>query len=517
MANSVLLIDQSNSHAQALKTYLKRLQVKVHTACTNDEVLIGFEEKDPDIIIADPYLPDGEIVYILKQKKKTKPRTQIIIATDPENVDDAMEAFNADAASYLTRPIKSNGLRFAIEQAQERLVLLHKLSRYERKITDLNNAQTLYQQLFDEVPCYITVQDRNFRLTATNKMFKKDFGDEIGSHCYKIYKHRGSQCQDCPVAATFEDGQSHSTEEIVTSKTGEQVNVITWTAPIRDALGQITQVMEISTNITQIRQLQDHLTSLGLMLGSMSHGVKGMLTALDGGIYQLESGLNKDDPDRIQRAFEQVKQMADRIKKMVLEILYYAKSRELNYHQVEAEKMAWDIVKTVEPLAKKNDISLSIDIDRPLGEIEVDSNWLEVALVNILENAMDACIADTGKKNHLVTFKAYINRLGRLCFIIEDNGMGMDQETREKMFTLFFSSKGSRGTGLGLFIAHHVIRQHGGEVQVESTQRTGSKFQICLPMRQPGKPRAADATVAHELNDKSAIDSQQSGDSTDRA
>ena len=189
---------------------------------------------------------------------------------------------------------------------------------------------------------------------------------------------------------------------------------------------------------------------------------------------------------------------------MVLEILYYAKSRELNYHKVDAEKMAWDIVKTVEPMAEKNDISLSVDIDQSLGEIEVDPNWIEVALVNILENAIDACITDTEKKEHEVVFRTFVNRLDLLCFIIEDNGMGMDQETREKMFTLFFSSKGSRGTGLGLFIAHHVIRQHGGEVQVESTQRAGSKFQICLPMRQPEKQRVTDATTGREFSNKNA-------------
>jgi len=368
------------------------------------------------------------------------------------------------------------------------------LGRYEKKIADLSNAQALYQQLFDEVPCYITVQDRNFLLTATNKMFKKDFGDEIGSHCFEIYKHRSTRCQECPVASTFEDGLSHSTEEIVTSKTGEQYNTITWTAPIRNGMGQITQVMEISTNITQIRQLQDHLTSLGLMLGSMSHGVKGMLTALDGGIYQLESGLTRQDPERIQRAFDQVKQMAERIKKMVLEILYYAKSRELNYQPVDVAQMSRDIIETVKPIAEKNKVRLEVNISQSLGAIEVDPNWVQVALVNILENAIDACISDHDKSEHHVKFKVFLIKPERLCYIIQDNGMGMDQETKEKMFTLFFSSKGSRGTGLGLFIAHHVIRQHGGAVQVESKPQDGSKFQICLPLRHPTQPRLANST-----------------------
>jgi len=494
MADTVLLIDKSKSHAEALGTYLERQQAEVLIVSTNDEVLVSIEKTQPDIVIADPYLPDGEIIYILKQMKKTRPLTQIIIISEPEYIDQAMEEFRHDVASYLFRPVKSHALDFALKQAKDRIALEKKLSRYEKEIADLHNAQRLYQQLFDEVPCYITVQDQNFRLTATNKMFKKDFGDEIGSHCFESYKHRTTRCRECPVAATFEDGLPHSTEEIVTSKTGEQYNVITWTAPIRNGLGQITQVMEISTNITQIRQLQDHLTSLGLMLGSMSHGVKGMLTALDGGIYQLESGLNRQDPERIQRAFDQVKQMAERIKKMVLEILYYAKSRELNYQHVDVAEISQDIVKAVRPVAEKYKVRLEVDISQSVGTIEVDANWVQVAIVNILENAIDACISDQDKSEHHVLFKVFLITPERLCYIIQDNGMGMDQETREKMFTLFFSSKGSRGTGLGLFIAHHVIRQHGGAVQVESKPRDGSKFQICLPIHHPTQPLLANAT-----------------------
>jgi len=494
MANNVLLIDKSRSHAEALATFLERQQADVSIASTNDEVLTSIEKMTPEIVIADPYLPDGEIIYILKQVKRAQPLTQIIVISEQAKLDQAMDEFRQDVSSYLCRPVKSHALNLALRQAKERISLEKKLARCQQKITDLQNAQGLYHQLFDEVPCYITVQDQDFRLTATNKMFKKDFGDEIGAHCFQIYKHRAVRCQECPVAATFEDGQSHSTEEIVTAKTGEQYNVITWTAPIRDSMERITQVLEISTNITQIRQLQDHLTSLGLMLGSMSHGVKGMLTALDGGIYQLESGLSRQNPERIQRAFDQVKQMAERIKKMVLEILYYAKSRELNYESVDVAQMSWDIVETVRPMAEKNNIRLEAEISSSLGTIEVDPNWVQVAIVNILENAIDACTNGQNKTESQVFFKVFLIKPGRVCYIIEDNGMGMDQETKEKMFTLFFSSKGSRGTGLGLFIAHHVIRQHGGAVHVESEPLNGSKFQICLPLQHPTQPRLANST-----------------------
>ena len=239
--------------------------------------------------------------------------------------------------------------------------------------------------------------------------------------------------------------------------------------------------MEMSTNITQIRQLQDHLTSLGLMLGSMSHGVKGMLTALDGGIYQMETGIAKNDIERTTKAFDQMKSMAERIRKMVLDILNYAKSRELQYKITDIRELAKTIIETVEPNSIKNGVQLEVNVPVSLGSFSVDPNWLESALINFMENAIDACIIDQTKTEHTVKFKVFEIEPDQICFVINDNGLGMDRETQEKMFTLFFTSKGSQGTGLGLFIANRVIKQHGGSIEVESKPQKGSRFQICLP------------------------------------
>jgi signal transduction histidine kinase len=68
-----------------------------------------------------------------------------------------------------------------------------------------------------------------------------------------------------------------------------------------------------------------------------------------------------------------------------------------------------------------------------------------------------------------------------IVFEISDNGTGMDRETRESLFTLFFSSKGNKGTGLGLFIANKIITQHGGQIKVDSKPNQGSSFRITIP------------------------------------
>ncbi|MFH2045312.1 MAG: ATP-binding protein [Pseudomonadota bacterium] len=485
MANEILIIDKDISHANALGIYLKRKKMHVYTANNSDDILKLFDRVNIKIILADPSCPDNNFVSILKKIKKTHPHVQIIIMATPEEFDSAMAYLKNEAVHCMFKPVKSIMLDMALKQAKTWVSVNKKLLSYEKKLNAFKQAQNLFQQLFDEIPCYVSVQDKNFRLTATNKMFKRDFGDEIGSHCYEVYKHRGAPCEQCPVSDTFEDALSHSTEEVVTSKSGKQYNVITWTAPIKDSHGQITQVIEISTNITQIRQLQDHLISLGLMIGSMSHGIKGMLTALDGGIYQLETGLASQDMKRTNRAFDQIKQMAGRIRKMVLEILYYAKSRELVYKNVEIEKMAKKAAEDGMAIAIKNGIRLKLKIAPSLGTIEVDPNWIHATLVNLLENAIDACIYDRSKNKHFVKFDVFEKSPDQLCFIIKDNGMGMDQETKEKMFTLFFTSKGSQGTGLGLFIANRVIYQHGGTIEVKSEPGKGSCFTIILPRKKP--------------------------------
>ncbi|MBW2619341.1 MAG: PAS domain-containing protein, partial [Deltaproteobacteria bacterium] len=367
-----------------------------------------------------------------------------------------------------------------------------KQAEEERKglIKQLEEAQTELKQLFDEVPCYISVQDRDLRLTAINRAFKEDFGDEIGAHCYEIYKHRTDPCFDCPVERTFAEGAPQTSEEIVTSKKGQQYHVLVSTAPIRDAEGEITQVMELSTNITQIRELQDNLASMGLLLGSMSHGIKGLLTGLDGGMYKLDSGFAKDNPERIKEGWGVVKLMVGRIRSMVLDLLYYAKERELNWEKVDVLTLAEDVALTIDPMTRDHDIEFVRDFDPSVGEFEVDPGVVRSALTNILENSIDACLEDKLKNEHRIVFRV-AQDADNVIFEVSDNGSGMDQQTRENMFTLFFSSKGSRGTGLGLFISNQVIQQHGGSIEVESSLGEGSRFYIQMPKRLPEEAKTS--------------------------
>ncbi len=350
----------------------------------------------------------------------------------------------------------------------------------QRLQDELRATRQRYQQLFDEAPCFITVQDRHLRIQAANRRFRNEFGNRTGGLCYEAYCGTGRPCFGCPTIRTFEDGQSHQCELIVRGKDGEPVNVVVWTAPIRNEAGEIEGVMEMATDITELSRMQDHLASLGMLIASLSHGIKGLLTALDGGVYKVNAGFRASDQAMVQAGWGKVTELIGRIKGMVLDILFYAKKRELQLREVEAAQLAAQVAETVAPKADQLGVDFVREIAQDLGVFSVDAVVLSAALVNILENAVDACLEDHAKEKHQVFFRVRPDASG-VFFEIEDNGIGMQPETLARLFSVFFSTKGSRGTGLGLFIAKKAVDQHGGRIGAVSEPGQGSTFRIWIP------------------------------------
>jgi PAS domain S-box-containing protein len=321
---------------------------------------------------------------------------------------------------------------------------------------ELQRSQTRMVQFFEEVPCFITVQGPDRVIRNANRKFRETFGlDSVGKTCFEMYKHREEQCLVCPSQKTFETGEPQHHEEVLITADGDKLNALCTTAPLRNGTGQVEEVMEMCIDITEMRELQSQLTSIGLLVGSISHGIKGLLTGLDGGIYMVNSGFEKDKPERVKKGWEMVQRNVERIRSMVLDILYYAKDRELRVEDVDVADVGGAIP----------------------GEVQA----IRAMLLNLLENSLDACRADSKKDQHRI--RLAIRRAAPwLTIDVEDNGIGMDRETREKAFSLFFSSKGLKGTGLGLFISNKIVDKHGGSIGVESEPGQGTRFLVRLPL-----------------------------------
>jgi len=348
--------------------------------------------------------------------------------------------------------------------------------------TELQQTQQRYQQLFDAVPCYITVLNRNLRITTINQRFRDDFGEVTGFRFFEVFQH--ARAGNDPISQTLNDARPHESEMILTPADGDRFNSLVWTSPILTRTGKLIQVLVMFVDVTQIRQLRDNLSSLGLMIGSIAHGIKGILTGLSGGLYLINSGHSRNRPEKVEEGIDITRQMIERIERVVFDILYYAKKRTLNWKQVDALDFAGDVAATFEMRLREDNIQFLLDFDETCGTFEIDRTLLRSALVNILENAADACRADPSQKDHTITFRLYPEN-GFVQFDISDNGIGMDPDAQRQLFDLFYSTKGNRGTGLGMFITDKIIRQHGGRIDVESTPGRGSRFIVSLPNKLP--------------------------------
>ncbi len=503
---TILLVDDEEDIRLVLSVALTDMGYDVIAAENGKEALRLFREKRPPIVITDIKMPDIDGVDLLRTIKEEAPDTEVVMITGHGDMDVAIQSFQQEATDFITKPINVENLENSLQRVHERILAREKLRQYThslesmvyRKSEELASLEkTLqggdggppagdvvrrFQRLFDDLPCHVAVMDEELVLTAVNRKFRRDFGDREGELCYHVLKNAKAPCTDCAVQETFGTGESQEGEAEITTPDGVAHQVLVWTSPVRTAGDDPTHVLTLYTDMTQIRKVQDHLSSLGLMVGSISHSIKGMLTGLDGGMYLLDSGLRRQDDDQVHEGLGVVKEMVGRIRNMVLDVLLFSKDRDLRKVETGVAEFAAEAAKGIRSLVEEHGIDFSLECPEDAGVFEVDPGLLRTAFVNVLENAVDACLEDKSRKDHRIAFRVR-GEEDEVVFEVEDDGVGMDEETREKMATLFFSSKDRKGTGLGLYITDRTVRQHGGDIAVESEAGRGTLFTIRIPRK----------------------------------
>ena len=342
-----------------------------------------------------------------------------------------------------------------------------------------------YRGIIDLLPCYLSIQDRAMNILFANENFRKDFGDGIGKPCHEVYKGSSEICNTCPVIESFGDKQVHISEENVQLNDGEVAQLIVYSVPVLNMLGNVEAVMEMSTNITKVKKLQQELAFLGQSFAVLSHDMKNMLEGLNGGSYVIEEGLKDGDIALAGRGWDIVKRNIAEISNIAQNILYSAKKRNLKCHKVSPREIIRDVVNLFREKAGTMNIGLEYFSDPMLPPVNLDPSSMRRVLSNLIWNALEACKLDKSKDFHNVMVRADFHDRFSCRFEVEDNGVGMDENTIEKIFKEFYSDKGSDGTGLGLFVANKIVREHNGKIEVLSSPGKGSTFRVILAIKEP--------------------------------
>jgi PAS domain S-box-containing protein len=352
----------------------------------------------------------------------------------------------------------------------------------DRLAEESRHTHQRYEQLFNAVPSSIVVLDRRFRINAVNRRFRENFGEHTGRLFFDVFRPGIFPAYRDPITRTVRTGDPQQGEMVLTNNEGIKSNVMAWTAPIKTATGKLVQVLAIFADVTELRKLQANLANLGLMVSTLSHDLKGSLTGLDAAIYMIDSGFYRDKPGRIEEGLDTLKLMNERIRKLVSDILYYAKERDIKLEPVDIVQFAGEVAANVEMKVRGADIQFNPQFSDLTVQMAIDADLMRTALENIIDNAVEACIGSSTSVRHRIDFVIHIDD-DKIVIIIADTGEGMDPKKTKAIFDLFYSTKGRRGTGIGLYATRKIVQKHGGTISVNSEPGRGTRFEIVLPRR----------------------------------
>jgi signal transduction histidine kinase len=217
-------------------------------------------------------------------------------------------------------------------------------------------------------------------------------------------------------------------------------------------------------------------------VAGLAHGIKNILHGLKGGRYLVDVGIAKKDDTKLRKGWDMIKRAIERTSNLVMDLLSYSKERKPQFERCEPNAIASEVCDLVRDRAGQEHIEIVCEFDPTLGAVAMDPHTLHTVLLNLVSNAVDACLFDENtSKQWRVCVRTAAEPRRKIRFEVSDNGMGMNDEVKEKMFTSFYSTKGHRGTGLGLLVTHKLVEEHGGRIEVATEAGQGTTVTFWLP------------------------------------
>ena len=224
----------------------------------------------------------------------------------------------------------------------------------------------------------------------------------------------------------------------------------------------------------------ERLAAVGQTIATLSHHIKNILQGVRGGSSLIDLGLKENDEAIVRRGWTIVEKNQSKIYNLVMDMLSYSKDREPALEPTDLNETVEDVVELMRPRAEEFQVRLDWTPAPKMPLIWIDPDGVHRAVLNILTNAIDA--AEGGPDPKVAVSIAWTPDSPTVRIQIQDNGPGLEESEIPRIFQVFSSTKGSRGTGLGLPVSQKIIREHGGTISVRSQPGQGAAFIIELPI-----------------------------------
>lgn len=223
----------------------------------------------------------------------------------------------------------------------------------------------------------------------------------------------------------------------------------------------------------------ERLAAMGQTIATLSHHIKNILQGVRGGSYLIDMGLNDHNEELVRKGWHVVEKNQNKIYNLVMDMLTFSKERRPAYQQAQLNDTVHDVVELMQARAAECRVDLKFEPADGLPLSTFDPEGIHRAALNIVTNAIDAV---EGSDHAMVKIETGLDPASDILWVaVTDNGPGITEDQLQRIFNIFESTKGARGTGLGLAVSQKIIREHGGDITVESRLGEGSRFVLAWP------------------------------------
>lgn len=377
-------------------------------------------------------------------------------------------------------------------------LLTEQLQRADHSLKEkeqgLSRLQAFHENIVHSISSGVFTTDEEGRITSFNPAAQEATGHNLAQVQGRPWRDVFNWHPDRPLDMQ-DDGAANMRFEVECTRADGNRLVLGMTLSPLQEQGRRTGMVGVFKDLTQIRDLEeemrrkDWLASLGEMSAGMAHEIRNPLGALAGAMQMLRKDLHADETS--QRLMDIAIREATRLDTIITEFLQYARPPALNLGEHDLNKLLAETLDLVQHEAQTR-TNIRLEAKPSPGALvgQVDQDQLKQVFWNLATNAFDAM--PNGGQLTISTGCRSIDVGGRKGDVIEisfqDTGEGISKKNLDNIFLPFFTTK-KQGSGLGLAAVHRIVDLHGGWIKVESREREGSRFVVCLPRSAVGGVR----------------------------
>ncbi len=518
----VLVVDDDELVGTALSQCLTREGFQVDLATDVEAALSVFNSGITDVVLTDLIMPGGTGIDLLRQVELRDPMIPVIIITADDSVQAAAEAVRERAFDYLTKPVSRAQLSSTVHRAvaarrksQSRRREQEERRQHHLRVELQNKRRSMVLSvLFTRAMEGIIIWDHEAKLVDASEAFVALVGEPLHTmvntdidHLFEPHPIHGSvRGRILGLAKTGNVPGQWRGEVTVRPAVGKRSHV-----PARLSLSVCEEPTGLDTEEGQnyvvgllyhdrghkerSRQLQlaDRLARIGIMAGCAAHEIKNDLGPLIGYLSLVESQ-ELQSKEMIPLMREGVK----RIKAHVEQILAPLRPRVRTRGAVSLRNTIASVMEDLDRAGKTRRATIEVIAPHEEGDVIVHADKDEVYQIgiNLLMNALDALGDGDGAERGTVTIRITSDsRYGVLE--VNDDGAGMSERIRSRVFEHFFTTKGQEGTGLGLPVVHDIVRSLRGRVSLVSREKIGTTAKVRLLLFRATQPDVGDEIVVY--------------------